>query len=357
VQAGVETCDDGNQANTDACAMCKPAVCGDGFVRAGVETCDDANMVNTDGCVACKAAVCGDGFIQAGVEQCDDGNAASNDGCSSVCQIEGVCTLNPAVMNLPVVVHPSNYYAEIAFDAQCNILVATAFSGGLVRINKNNGAVTTLVANFGGTPSANGVVFRPADGRIYVSTDSPSRLYSTDTINAPVLHVNFPSTANALAIAPPSFGPYGGQIIAAMFSGALVAINPANNSQTTIGTLGGGLLDDLAFAPNGTLYVTDNNTGRVLSVTSGGVFTQLIAGLSSPDGIAVDTDGSRLFVMHYPNGARLDRVSLPGAVLTAGNAVNIDGGWYTTGVIADAADNVFYKSSNGQATVAFVKVP
>jgi len=236
--------------------------------------------------------------------------------------------------------------------------VATAFSGGLVRINKNNGAVTTLVANFGGTPSANGVVYRPADGRIYVSTDSSSKLWSTDTINPPVFHLDFPSTANALAIAPPGFGPYGGQIITTLYNGALVAVNPANNSQTTIGTLPGGLLDDLAFAPNGTLYVTDNNGGRIMSVTSNGVFTQLIAGLVAPDGIAVDTDGTRLFVMHYPNGSRLDRVSLPGGVLTAGPGVNIDGGWYTTGVIADANNNVFYKSTNnGSATVAFVNVP
>jgi hypothetical protein len=92
VEAG-ETCDDGNQDNTDACpdgifGSCDGAICGDGFVQAGVEQCDDGNQDNTDTCTddtanggQCESANCGDGFVEAGVEGCDDGNHDNSDAC------------------------------------------------------------------------------------------------------------------------------------------------------------------------------------------------------------------------------------------------------------------------------------
>lgn len=120
-----EECDDGNQSNTDACLnTCKPATCGDGFVRPGHEGCDDGNRDDTDLCAntcspqrcgdgvtqgnrgencddanqnngdactnACKTNVCGDGHVKVGVEFCDDGNVVSGDGCSSNCRTETV---------------------------------------------------------------------------------------------------------------------------------------------------------------------------------------------------------------------------------------------------------------------------
>ncbi|MBL9101312.1 MAG: DUF4215 domain-containing protein [Myxococcales bacterium] len=112
-----EACDDGNAVDTDACtSMCQAAKCGDGLVQAGVEQCDgtvetamcnadctnsscgdgkqnmaageqcdDGNGANTDACVMCKPAKCGDGFVQAGAEQCDDGNNTDGDGCQANC--------------------------------------------------------------------------------------------------------------------------------------------------------------------------------------------------------------------------------------------------------------------------------
>ena len=86
-----ETCDDGNEDNTDACLnSCDEATCGDGFVWAGVEECDDANSVDTDACVAgCVSASCGDGFVWMGYEACDDGNLLDGDGCDSNCTPTG----------------------------------------------------------------------------------------------------------------------------------------------------------------------------------------------------------------------------------------------------------------------------
>jgi cysteine-rich repeat protein len=100
VDAG-ETCDDGNQDNTDACpdgtgGTCQAARCGDGFVQSGVETCDDGNATNTDACPdgaggTCQDAECGDGFEWAGQEVCDDGDTTGGDGCSADCQSDETC--------------------------------------------------------------------------------------------------------------------------------------------------------------------------------------------------------------------------------------------------------------------------
>ncbi len=98
-----EACDDGNQADDDACRnSCQVAVCGDGVVRRdlsprddGYEICDDGNDDSADSCTnACIVAVCGDGILRNDLseedrayEACDDGNEASDDGCVEGCRI------------------------------------------------------------------------------------------------------------------------------------------------------------------------------------------------------------------------------------------------------------------------------
>ncbi|MEE2786116.1 MAG: DUF4215 domain-containing protein [Myxococcota bacterium] len=112
-----EQCDDGNQADDDACRQnCTIARCGDGVRRRdlgqgmpGYEYCDDGNTASGDGCsLSCALELgwscapeagtmrsvctptCGDGQV-VGAEQCDDGNTADGDGCSSTCQVEMLC--------------------------------------------------------------------------------------------------------------------------------------------------------------------------------------------------------------------------------------------------------------------------
>ena len=121
-----EDCDDGNDADCDACSNgCTPVTgCGDGVACAG-EQCDDGNADDCDGCSAscttesglrCGDGVvnescgeicdpptpgtcgsdcgrvpqCGDGFADPG-EQCDDGNDVDCDGCTSACVVETGC--------------------------------------------------------------------------------------------------------------------------------------------------------------------------------------------------------------------------------------------------------------------------
>ena len=144
-----ETCDDGNDDDSDECVRCNPAACGDAAVQAGkekcddgeqnsvdwsadqrcnldcqsyapycgdgicqaehedarscpddgcaaicgnsikegTEACDDGNQDDTDACLAtCEAASCGDGLVRAGVEDCDDANSENTDACLNTCK-------------------------------------------------------------------------------------------------------------------------------------------------------------------------------------------------------------------------------------------------------------------------------
>ena len=85
------SCDSGRRygdASGDLSNQCVPfngdAVCGDGVVEAP-EECEDGDQDDTDGCARCRRARCGDGFRRTGVEDCDDGNQNDEDACNSAC--------------------------------------------------------------------------------------------------------------------------------------------------------------------------------------------------------------------------------------------------------------------------------
>lgn len=83
-----EECDDGNNADDDACLSdCMAAFCGDGEVHHGEEECDDGNLDEDDGCtLGCVIQICGDGVLQ-GAETCDDGNNVDTDACPTSCEV------------------------------------------------------------------------------------------------------------------------------------------------------------------------------------------------------------------------------------------------------------------------------
>jgi len=91
----VESCDDGNQNNNDACGNdCVSADCGDGVIQDETgEECDDGDSDNTDLCTtACSETFCGDGIVQAvRNEECDDGNSDNTDTCSNGCVRQDIC--------------------------------------------------------------------------------------------------------------------------------------------------------------------------------------------------------------------------------------------------------------------------
>jgi len=96
VNVGVEECDQGennsDEPNAGCRTNCKEAGCGDGIIDNSLnESCDDGNESNNDDCIEnCVAASCGDSFVHEGVEECDDGNDFDTDGCVAGCK-DAVC--------------------------------------------------------------------------------------------------------------------------------------------------------------------------------------------------------------------------------------------------------------------------
>lgn len=97
-----EICDDGNHVLSDACTVCVPARCGDGWLQplgaddiegtADDEECDDgAEGFNNpyDTCLdTCRRPFCGDGYVNRMDEECDDGSLNGRVGheCNSECK-------------------------------------------------------------------------------------------------------------------------------------------------------------------------------------------------------------------------------------------------------------------------------
>ncbi len=389
IQEGVEDCDDGNDDDSDECpSSCLAASCGDGFVWEGMEecdaggeaadcdddctvvecgdgnvneeageACDDMNDDNSDECIdTCEAASCGDGFVWADNEQCDDGNLESGDGCSDMCESEE-CNLDADNLPFPATIHPSNYYGDIAWDADCNILVGGSFNDGLFRVSKDDGSVTQIVNMFGSN-SVNGITYRPQDELIYVAVDSPNRLFTVDSNNMTSQVTDLPAIINDIDVIPEGFGDLGGQIMMVSASSAIYVYDPSDSSITQF-AMSSGPLSALDFAPDAqTFYVANYNNNRIDAVDVDGVVTTFyMGGLSGPDGIEVDSDGARLFVAQS-NANRIDIITIPGAVLTQGPTGEFDGGYYPTGLLVDADDDLFYKARvGGQAVVDTSNVP
>jgi len=67
------------------------ASCGNSTVEAGIETCDDGNTTDDgNGCSAScqRNNICGNGLVESSYETCDDGGVADADGCSASCMEE-----------------------------------------------------------------------------------------------------------------------------------------------------------------------------------------------------------------------------------------------------------------------------
>jgi cysteine-rich repeat protein len=338
-----EACDLG-EANDDngACTTaCVAATCGDGLVQTGVEDCDDQNVDNTDACLdTCTAASCGDGYVWAGQEECD-----AQEGCSDSCTLVEACTWDTDSLDFPITVFSGPaVLGEIAFDGDCDLVIHGGEETDFIyRVSRVDGSVTTI-------PMPNmtymaGLTYRESDNLIYFFGNTYSEedyLWALDDQDQ--VHQIMPLTKpiTSLTVAPAGFGAFSDQLIGANFpSPQIVAIDVDAQTVTPFAS-SVGFLSSVRFDPDGTLYVAEYVTGRISTVTSGGTFTTLVPGLDRPNGMAMADDGTHLFVAHKLGGGRIDRVDLPGGLLTPGVATEVIFGASATGMVVDGADHVLY---------------
>ncbi len=279
-------------------------------------------------------------------------------GCDPACGADEVCDNGSCRVScvfdtslLPVVIHQGGYnYGDLAFAADCDLLVAGADANNVFRVDHTSGEVVNAVnTGIGVSTYVLGAVYRPSDDRIYFSTEYGHDIYSVDPLGQAKFVINAGSTVNALAVAPKSFGPYADMIIAA--AGAIVAIDPAAPSITTIASDVTLAADDLAFAPDGTLYVSDYYTDLV-TVSSDGTITPFVGGFDGIDGVAVDPKGGRVFATNcFAFPTFVSQITTPGGVVTNAGEISINGGSYTAGMLMDDDGNLLVLTVAGQETV------
>ncbi len=106
--------------------------------------------------------------------------------------------------------------------------------------------------------------------------------------------------------------------------------------------------DGLALATNGQLYVAEETSGEISVVGANGVVTPLVTGLSNPEGLTLDTSGN-LYIVEDANGGRLLQRQSNGTLITI-----------TTGLVG--AENVAWSATGTplhvtESNVEFISNP
>ena len=319
-------------------------MCGDGIV-GDAEACDDGNDVDTDGCTSqCEPAYCGDGYVWEGVEVCDQ-----KYGCSEDCKAITGCYWDLDAAPLPVQIHPSAGFGQIAFDRNCDLIVSGAYSKLLYRLSHVDGSVTPINVVVPGD-AVTGLASHP-DGRIYFTVNLPDQMWALELDDSVSKIADLPGIALGLTTAPAGFGSYSGNLIWAS-ENRVYATQPASGSSTAVGALNVGHFTSPTFGPDNTLYVGTHTTARVYTLSDLGVF-KLFADLpSNLDGLLVNPTGTQLHVASYANGASIDTLGIPGAAKVEGPFFNLNGGSFPTGMVFDAAGRLLVLGeSNMKATV------
>jgi len=248
---------------------------------------------------------------------------------SNVTNVQVTCDVGWSTSLFPIPVPGTQFsFGDLALDNNNDLLVVSAAAHAIVRVNHVTGAQTTVASGIGTSQFLLGVAYRAANDTIYTNTDD-GRIFAV-TQSGTVTLLATVSELNAIAIAPSGFGSFAGFIIGATQSGTLAAVNPDNGAITTI-TSSAPPMSDLAFAPNGTLYVCGSNA--VSTVTATGVVTTFATSLSSADGITIAADGARMFVADSTFDT-IRQITIPGGVMTTFASADIDDGFFVAGIVA-----------------------
>ncbi|MFJ8886776.1 SMP-30/gluconolactonase/LRE family protein [Streptomyces sp. NPDC102402] len=162
------------------------------------------------------------------------------------------------------------------------------------------------------------------------------------------------------------FSPFDGRLYLTDYAhGEVVSLAPDGGDPRTFfsGEVDGARMnpDDIAFDPEGNLYVSDSRSlstgdaqGRVVRIERDGEKATVLAeGLASVNGISFDADYRGLWISELTqNRISYLRLGGEGKVTSRHTAVRVDGGIAQTDSIAVDADGNLYQALHGRAAMA-----
>jgi DNA-binding beta-propeller fold protein YncE len=238
--------------------------------------------------------------------------------------------------NLPLTVTDAEPIGSFAFNNDGNILFVAESAAELRLLSRETSTVSVIATGLSGsdlrgiTATADYIYIGGASGQIYRVNPSTgaSSLFTT---------ISGGGYINCLAIAPETFGSYGGQIIAATSSG-IYAVNISTLATVHITSIT--YVSSIAIGSDGTLYAALHDSDSIVTVTAAGVVTSFVtSNLDGPDGITIDNTNGYLYVTNDGDGW-VKRVTISdGTVLNIVTSFSFDHGWAPSRIIYDPAGN------------------
>lgn len=133
-------------------------------------------------------------------------------GASNVTGIQVTCgTLDGSTSLFPIAVPGSDFgVGDLALDNNGDLLVVVSNPArAIVRVNHLSGAQTTVATGIGASSFLLGVAYRAANDMIYAHTDN-GQIFAVTPTGTVTPFTTVSGLLHAIAIAPPSFGSFGG---------------------------------------------------------------------------------------------------------------------------------------------------
>lgn len=240
------------------------------------------------------------------------------------------------ITNLPMTLDDADGIGSFVFDNNGNLLFVAQGAAELRSLSRETSTVSVIATGLAGydlrgiAVTTDYIYLGGASGQIYRVDPSTgaSSLFATIAGGGYI---------NCLAIAPSSFGSYGGQIIAATSAG-IYAVNIS--TLATVQITSASFISSIVFGSDGTLYAARYTSNEIATVTSTGTVTAFVSTeLSGPDGLTIDDANGYLYVTNDGDGM-IKRVRISdGTVLDVIVSLPFNSGWAPTPIILDTAGN------------------
>jgi DNA-binding beta-propeller fold protein YncE len=265
---------------------------------------------------------------------------------------------------------PTVGYGDLEFDRDGSfVLVANKVTAPtdnfLFRVTRA-GVVSTLSATIGAPDEQLlSLAIDPATQTIYMGSDRGNVYRRTADGTLSLLVSASADPVLGLELAPATFGSFGGRLVATTEAGELLVIDPQSPTPVASITPSQTLttLDDLVFSSDGTLYALENDgssTPRLLSIMADGTVTRISTApgqLGRPDGIEIDEGGARLLVTSaFASNNRLLAVALANGQVSQLAAIDIDEGFFPSGIVYDRLGTIVYRQGDTSTSLAAVSI-